>query len=101
MDLQQDGGVNPLDRNSKDNYDNMDNPEMQGGAKERLSNKTHCAPGNKGEAGSCLNKKLIHKVAGIMNSLASDKAHAKTVKQSKKDKKGKNKRKGKKTKIRF
>ena len=90
MDLHQDGGVNPY------SPDNIDNSEMQGGAKKRLSNKTHCAPGNKGEAGSCLNKKLIQKVAGIMNSLARDKARAKTVKQSKKGKKGKNKRKGKK-----
>ena len=74
MDLQQDGG---------------DYSEMQGGAKKRLSNKTHCAPGNKGEAGSCMNKDLIHKVAGIMNSLSRDTARAKTVKQSKKGKKGK------------
>jgi len=87
MNSHQDGGVNPLGRKSQDNS------EMQGGAKKRLSNKTHCAPGNKGEAGSCLNKDLIQTVAGIMNSLSRDTARAKTVKQSKKGKSKKGKRK--------
>ena len=53
--------------------------DMQGGAKKRLSKKQHCAPGSKMEAGSCMNKDLIKKVARAMNSVGKKRKKYKKI----------------------